>query len=107
MNEVRPRSRHTLPAVILTLLAGCATTPLTRAGEVVRVTENPEIVRGCEFVAEVPSANAWNRGPTDENAMRELRNEVGRRGANIVLMITSRTSGATSRAEAYLCADGP
>jgi len=94
---------------------GCASTGasapvlLTRAGEAVKVTGDPDMVRGCEYVDVVPSASAWNNGPggainAEENPVRELRNSAAGIGANFVLMLTEPSTSA-QRAEGYLCAD--
>lgn len=94
---MRLPTRHALLGLALLATSACAQNAavadaeLTRAGEAVRVTENPETVRGCEYVAEVV-------GPEGGN---ELRNEAARLGANFVL----RVQGPTPRTEAYLCAD--
>lgn len=97
----------TLLAVLPFALAACAggqtsggeSVQLTRVGEAVQVTENEATARDCEYVAELPNP----RSPTD-NALRQLRNEAGNAGANLVLLIMeSRTTIA--RVEGYLCAD--
>ena len=91
--------------VLSLMLASCASAPgaapgateLTRIGEAVSVTENATTAQECEYVTELALQG------TDENAMRALRNEAGRMGANLVLLVTD---GATVvRAEGYLCAD--
>jgi hypothetical protein len=42
------------------LLVACAS--LTPAGQRVRVTANPDVVRGCEFVGNVKANSGWG-GP--------------------------------------------
>jgi hypothetical protein len=78
-----------------------STVTLTRAGEAVQLTENAESTHECEFVAHLPLSSTR---VSDVNALRMLRNEAGRSGANLVLLVMeSRTRIA--RAEGYLCAD--
>ena len=78
-----------------------STVTLTRAGEAVQLTENAESTHECEFVAHLPLTGTR---VSDVNAMRVLRNEAGRSGANFVLLVMeSRTTIAG--AEGYLCAD--
>jgi len=74
---------------------------LTRVGEAVQLTEDAERTHECEFVAYLPLPSM---DASDVNAMRALRNEAGRAGANLVLLVMgSRTT--ITRAEGYLCAD--
>ena len=98
---------HTLWAAASVTLASCASAPaaatadteLTRTGEAVQVTQNAATARDCEYVAELAT-----RSTPSDNSMRELRNEAGNLGANLVLLVMeSRTT--ISRAEGYLCAD--
>jgi hypothetical protein len=74
---------------------------LTRVGEAVQVTENAESTHECEFVVHLPLSSA---SASDVNAMRALRNEAGRSGANLVLLVME-TRTTIARAEGYLCAD--
>jgi hypothetical protein len=96
--------------VIGALASGCVYRQLTPAGEQVRVTSNPEAVRGCNLVGPVQGGDGMNGGmagqrAAEENANRELRNRAAEMGANVVLLTTSTTgfSGATQRGEAYSC----
>jgi hypothetical protein len=104
--------RRAITAAILSagplLLVGCGgstagaapDTQLTRLGEVVQITDNTTSVQECEFITDLPF-----EGRADEDAMRALRNEGGRLGANTVLLVTARGSSTITRAEGYLCAD--
>ena len=77
------------------------TVALTRAGEAVQFIEDAEATHECEFVAYLPFSGTR---VSDVDAMRTLRNEAGRAGANFVfLVMESRTT--ITRAEGYLCAD--
>lgn len=81
--------------------ATSGTVALTHIGEAVQITEDPETTHECEFVAylSLPGTNA-----SDTNTIRALRNEAGRRGANLVLLVMESRS-TISGAEGYLCAD--
>jgi hypothetical protein len=70
-------------------------------GEAVQLTENAESTHQCEFVAHL---SLPSRSASDVNAIRELRNEAGRRGANLVLLVMENRT-TIARAEGYLCAD--
>jgi hypothetical protein len=102
---VRRVIRPTTLGVLSFTLASCASAPgavpvdieLTRIGEAVSVTENATTAQECEYVTEIAFQG------TDENALRTLRNEAGRLGANLVLLVTDGTT--VVRAEGYLCAD--
>lgn len=78
-----------------------STVTLTRVGEAVQLTEDAEETHECEFVAHLPLSGAR---VSDVNAMRALRNEAGRQGANLVLLVME-TRTRIARAEGYLCAD--
>ncbi len=103
---MRRHLRHALLCSCSLALAGCATSSgssatevtLTRVGEAVEVTDNMTSVQECEFITDVPFD-----GGTGENAMRALRNDTGRLGANTVLLVMS--GGSVTRAEGYLCGD--
>jgi uncharacterized protein YbjQ (UPF0145 family) len=99
--------------VVLLLMffaVGCITTQLTPEGAKVRVTSNPDAVRGCALVGEVKGADHMNgglmgQGAAQETAMRELKNRAAAAGANVVLMVTSttNTSGSVQLGEGYRC----
>ena len=78
-----------------------STVTLTRVGGAVQLTEDAEITHECEFVTHLPLSG---RSVSDVNAMRTLRNEAGRQGANLVLLVMESRS-TVARAEGYLCAD--
>jgi hypothetical protein len=82
-------------------VGAAATVELTRVGGAVQITEDAERTHECEFVADVPLQG--NR-MSDVNAMRAMRNEAGRLGANLVLLVME-TDTTIGRAEGYLCAD--
>ena len=100
-------------ASILFLLAftACArAVNLSPAAEAVRVTSNPDAVKGCKFIAEVTGADRLNGGmmgqmAAEENATRFLKKNASEAGANTVLVSASTTgmSGSRKRGEAYAC----
>ena len=94
----------------LTIIAGCVYATLTPQGEGVRITANPEAVRGCELVGPVEGGDGWNGGivgqrAAEQNAVIHLRNNAAELGADVVLMVTDLTgpSGSTQRGEGYDC----
>jgi uncharacterized protein YbjQ (UPF0145 family) len=94
----------------LLILGGCVTTSMTAKGQEVRMTSNPDIVKGCKFLGEVKGSDHMNggfvgQGAAEENANRRLRNNAAQMGANTVFIATSttNTSGSVQRGEAYLC----
>lgn len=74
---------------------------LTRVGSAVQITENAESTHECEYVTQLPLTS---HSVSDANALRALRNEAGRSGANLVLLVMD-TRTTIERAEGYLCAD--
>lgn len=121
---------HALVALLLPLLASCAssaapasangvpggasagpaarapagaaaTVALTRVGEAVQITENAESTWECEYITEIPLRS---QRVSDTDALLWLRNEAGRSGANLVLLVMETTT-TIERAEGYLCAD--
>lgn len=94
----------------VTITCSCVTTRTTPAGQAVRITSNPEIVRGCAFLGEVVGKDRMNggllgQGAAEENATRRVKNTAAEMGADTVLISTSTTgfSGSTIRGEAYRC----
>jgi uncharacterized protein YbjQ (UPF0145 family) len=92
------------------ILSACVTTDLTPAGQTVRITSNPDVVRPCKFIGEVTGADRMNggtmgQGAAEENANRRLRNNAAAMGANTVFVgvSTTNTSGSVQRGEAYQC----
>ena len=76
----------------------------TPAGARVRVTNNQEIVRGCDFLGNVAGTGFY--GP--DEAIAIMQNKSAELGANVVF-ITYQGSGRNqnARGEAYHCADVP
>lgn len=99
-----------LAMMTLAILGGCVTTTLTSAGEKVRFTSNPDVVRPCKYLGEVTGADRMNggtmgQGAAEENANRRLRNNAAQMGGDTVFVSTSttNTSGSVQRGEAFKC----
>lgn len=100
-----------LIAVVLVLMCtACVTTKLTPAGQSVRVTSNPDAVKGCQLLGPVVGKDRMNggtmgQGAAEENAHRRLQNAAAEMGADTVLLVTvdTGTSGSIQRGEAYRC----
>ncbi len=89
----------TLP---LLFLFACVTT--TPAGEKVRVTSNPDVVKGCQFLGNVKATSGWG-GPAGtglgtSNTEKTLQNKTAELGGNVVFVVTS---GVHAAGEAYKC----
>jgi uncharacterized protein YbjQ (UPF0145 family) len=89
-------------------MIGCL--ELNHYGKDVRVTSNPEVVRGCQFLGEVKGGEYMLGGSylqevAEENAYVDLKNKAGQMGANVVLFMSQTTnrSGSAARGEAYRC----
>ncbi len=102
---------RTKAALALCLLATGCLVPVNHYGLQVRLTTNPDVVKGCRFIGEVRGADHLNGGAlgsetAQENAERILRNNAGQIGANVVLLSRTRShyyTGATAIGEAYAC----
>lgn len=86
-------------------LVGCATT--TGDADRVRVTSNPETIKGCKFIGEVHGGGGWGNpfnsvSMTGENAMRKHAYSMG---ADTVLISYQHGHGAlgVTAGEAYQC----
>ncbi len=100
-------------AVLLLALVVClACASLTPEGARVRVTQNPDVVRGCEFLGNAKASSGWG-GPAggnmgEDEVQTKLQNEAARMGGNVVFLISNKAGGygGSSRgvAEVYKCA---
>jgi hypothetical protein len=99
-------------AALLFVLAvsGCTRIVLAPEEEAVRVTSNPEAVKGCKLLGEVEGSDLMNGGmigqaAAEDNAYKFLKRNAHNLGANTVLLSTqsTTTSGARKRGEAYQC----
>jgi hypothetical protein len=99
-----------LIAFALLSLSACAS--LTPKGATVRLTTNPDVVKGCQYVGEVQGTDRmWGgmagQGVAEDNAETRLRNKAAAMGADTVFLNISSTttSGSKQKGEAYRCAD--
>jgi hypothetical protein len=100
-----------LIAIVAVLsLSACAS--LTPKGTTVRLTTNPDLVKGCQYVGEVQGTDRmWGglagQGVAEDNAETRLRNKAAAMGADTVFLNISSTttSGSKQKGEAYRCAD--
>lgn len=86
----------------LLLLAGTACVTVSEKGQQVRVTSNPEVVKGCTFLGNVKATSGWgtNTGLAASNTEKTLQNKAAKLGANVVFVVAS---GGHASGEAYLC----
>jgi hypothetical protein len=101
--------KNVIVIVILTSLIGCTFT-LTPAGERVRVTSNPDAVKGCMPAGMVEGTDRLNSGSalqdlSANNAVIDMRNRAGERGADVILFMSDRSGqfGGRVTGEAYDC----
>lgn len=100
-------ARSVLVVMISFSILGCVS--LTPQGNRARVTSNPAVVEGCDYLGEVKGDSAWGGYATqstgEKEAWKELKNEAGAMGADTVLLTKSTTgfSGSVTRGEAYRC----
>lgn len=88
------------------LLASCVS--LKPEGQDVRVTSNPEIVKGCTYLGEVTGTTRYgpvgNAKTDEQSAHNDLKNNAGKLGANTVLLQdTTGDNWIVKRGEAYRC----
>ena len=74
----------------------------------VRVTNNPEVVRGCEFLGNVKAMSGWvgsaGSGVAARNIEETLKERAHKLGANVVYVVNNASSKGTG--EAYRCTPG-
>jgi hypothetical protein len=99
----------TVPAGTCLVLTACITTRLTREGRPVRVTARSELVANCTKLGDVVGPGTKDAGileqdAANESALRRLRNDAGKMGANTVLLSARKTpADSAKRGEAYVC----
>jgi hypothetical protein len=97
------------------VLLGLGTLPacssLTPEGSRVRVTTNPDVVRGCEFLGNAVGSSGWG-GPAggnigEDQVQIKMQNEAAKMGGNVLFLISNKAGGygGSSRgvAEVYRC----
>lgn len=91
------------------VLAGCVS--LSPAGQRVRVTANPDVVHGCEFVGNITASSGWG-GPAagnigEDQVQTKMQNETAELGGNVLFLTSNKAGGygGSSRGigEAYKC----
>lgn len=102
--------REVAVVVICTLtIAACAS--LTPEGQHVRVTTNPDVVRGCDFVGNTKASSGWG-GPAggnmgEDQVQTKMQNETAKMGGNVLFLTSNKAGGygGSSRGvgEAYRC----
>jgi Domain of unknown function (DUF4156) len=94
--------------VISAVIAVCACKSLTPEGSKVRVTSNPEVVRGCTFLGNVRD-EAMHAVGTPKRAEDMLRSKTAALGGNVLMVTTSTSTYALTAmsGEAYLCVAQP
>ena len=106
------KSLVAIAILLMVLVTGCAS--LTPAGENVRITSNPDVVRGCKYIGRVEGNDHLNggsmgQGAAEKNATIRLQNSAAEMGANTVFLARSSTgfSGSNQLGEAYSCSADP
>ena len=95
-------TRASLPIVVLVMLSGCVSA--SPEAQKVRVTSNPEVVRGCEFLGNVKAMSGWTRGGSNiggHNVQETLKQRTHDLGANTLYVVNNEGSSGTG--EAYRC----
>ena len=100
-----------LAAGVALMTSACVTSRLTPEAEAIRLTDNPEVVKGCTFIANVEGSDQMNggtlgQGAAEENAMRRMRNQAAEKKANTLYVTRpdgTKFSGSHQRGEAYTC----
>ena len=95
----------TFLALVGIIPVGC-TVATTQAGQSVRLTSNPEVVRGCQFLGNVTGSSVltgrWVQQAGAEDAQNDLKEKVAAQGGNTAFVDANNgASGVT--AEAYSC----
>lgn len=89
-------------ATTLLVLTGCIST--SPAAQKVRITNNPEVVRGCKFLGNVRATSGWGgpagSGIAAHNTEAALREKTARLKGNVVYVVAS---GVKATGEAYKC----
>jgi hypothetical protein len=84
------------------LCAACVST--TPAGEKVRITANPDAVKGCKFLGNVKATSGWGgsagTGLASSNTEKTLQNKTAALGGNVLFEVQS---GIHASGEAYRC----
>jgi hypothetical protein len=90
------------PLSLVFVFAACIST--SPEGAKVRVTSNPDVVKGCQFLGNVKATSGWG-GPAGtglgtSNTEKTLQNKTAKLGGNVLFIISS---GVHATGEAYRC----
>ena len=105
-------TRHLIAPLLAAMLVSCAQAgppPVAADGRQIRVTDNPDVVRECEWVANVKGSSGWGgttgQGVGHDDAMARISQQAAELGADTVYITTSEvgTSGVRVLGEAYAC----
>jgi len=95
--------------IVGTALCVVSCAHLSPEGQKVRVTVNPDVVHGCEFVGNVKAGSGWG-GAMASNAGEDqvqvkMQNVTAKLGGNVLFLTSSKggQSGARGIGEAYKC----
>jgi hypothetical protein len=92
--------------IIFLLLASCVST--TPEGAKVRITSNPDVVKGCQFLGNVKATSGWGgnagTGLATSNTEKTLQNKTAELGGNVIFI---NSSGIHATGEAYKCTPLP
>lgn len=99
----RPSVRLACLFALSAIVSSCVS--VSQQGQQVRVTSNPDVVKGCEFVGNVTATSGWGgaagTGLAGSNSEKTLRNETAQLRGNVLFAIAS---GIHASGEAYRCA---
>jgi hypothetical protein len=100
------KSRLSVLFFLPALLSGCVS--VSEEGQKVRVTSNPDIVKGCEFLGNVSATSGWGgaagTGLAGSNTEKSLQNKTAQLHGNVLFVVAS---GIHASGEAYRCAAPP
>ena len=87
----------------IALLSACVS--VSTSGAAVRVTSNPEAVKGCRFMKNVNATSGWGgaggTGLAESNTEKTLQNRTAELGGDVLFLVAA---GIHSSGEAYSCA---
>ena len=93
--------RFTALALVFASVSCISASP---AAEKVRITSNPDVVRGCQFLGNVKATSGWGgqagTGIGSNNTEVALREKTAKLGGDVVFVVAS---GVKATGEAYRC----
>jgi Domain of unknown function (DUF4156) len=86
------------------LIVVCGCTSASPAAQKVRITQNPEAVKGCRFLGNVKATSGWGgaamSGVGAHNAEVALQEKTAKLGGDVLFVVAS---GTHASGEAYDC----